>query len=575
MRTSQLFYKTSKNANKDAHVISSELLEKAGYLFRTGKGIYTYTPLFWRVVLKMAAIIREELNRIGGQELLLPLLHPSELWEQTGRWQTFLSEGLLYTLVDREDKQFCLAPTHEEVICAFVAQWLSGKKQLPIHLYQIATKFRDEIRPRFGLMRSRELLMQDSYTFSNSPEQMNQQYEKLRSAYKNIFDRLGLTYVIVEADGGKIGKGKSEEFQILSSLGEDAICVSGSYSANIETAVALPPQYSYDRDFVSIEEVATPNISTIEHLGTFFSVPLHKILKTLIVKLTYSNHEKFTAIGIRGDRQINLTKVAARLNADHIALASDEEIQDFLGTQKGFVGPLNCPIDFFADETTLPMTNFICAGNVKDKHYINVNWDRDLPRPEYVDFLLAEEGDACPSNPGTPYKIYRGIEVAHIFNLGTRYTEAFQVCFQDEESKQQLCWMGTYGIGIGRTLAACIEQLADERGIIWPPTLAPFSIAILFNGGDIPSQKLAETFYRDLQAQGYAPLLDDRNERLGFKLKDSDLIGIPYKLILGKRFHFSGILEIESRLGEKKAISPELFPTWCEEHLLRESSPLV
>ncbi|WP_100934624.1 proline--tRNA ligase [Candidatus Chlamydia corallus] len=568
MKTSQLFYKTSKNANKNAAVLSNELLEKAGYLFKVGKGVYAYTPLLWRVVSKMMNIIREELNTIGGQELLLPLLQSAELWQHTGRWQAFASEGLLYTLIDREEKPHCLAPTHEEVISSFVAQWLSAKRQLPLHLYQIATKFRDEIRPRFGLIRSRELLMEDSYTFSDSPQQMNEQYEKLRSAYSKIFNRLGLDYVIVQADGGKIGKGKSEEFQVLCSLGEDTICVSGSYGANIEAAVSIPPQYVYDRDFLPIEEVATPGIATIESLGNFFSIPLHKILKTLIVKLTYPNQEKFIAIGMRGDRQVNLVKVASTLNADGIALASDEEIKRVLGIEKGFIGPLNCPLDFFSDETTSPMTNFICAGNIKDKHYVNVNWDRDLPRPQYADFLMAEEGDGCPENPGTPYRIYQGIEVAHIFNLGTSYTKSFKVAFQDEHGKTQLCWMGTYGIGVGRTLAACVEQLADDRGIVWPKALAPFSITIAFNGGDGPSQELAETLYNDLKAQGYEPLLDDRDERLGFKLKDSDLIGIPYKLILGKSYQSSGIFEIESRSGNKYTVSPETFLAWCQDHLV-------
>lgn len=567
MKTSQLFYKTSKNANKEASVLSYELLEKAGYIFKTAKGIYTYTPLFWRVALKMMDIIREELNAIGGQELVLPILHPAELWQKTGRWEAFRSEGLLYTVKDREDKEFCLAPTHEEIVSMFVSQWLSGRKQLPIHLYQIATKFRDEIRPRFGLMRAKEFLMEDSYTFSDSPEQMNEQYAKLRQAYQNIFDRLEIQYVIVEADGGKIGKGKSEEFHVLSSLGEDTLCVSGHYGANIEAAVAQPPQYTYDKDYLPIEEVDTPDVRTIENLQDFFSVPPYRIMKTLVVKLSYGEKEKFTAIGIRGDRQINLTKIGSKLNADACSLASDEEIQKHLGVEKGFIGPLNCPIDFYADETTQCMTNFICAGNVKDKHYKNVNWDRDIPRPEYADFLLAEAGDLCPTNNHAPYEIFKGVEVAHIFNLGTRYTEGFDVVFQDEQGKPQSCWMGTYGIGIGRTLAACIEQLADDRGIVWPKAIAPFDISILYNGGDTACEEAAEKIYKELQGYGYAPLLDDRNERLGFKLKDSDLIGIPYKLILGKTFLNSGMLEIESRSIEKFSVEPKDFVHWCKRHL--------
>ncbi|AGW39594.1 proline--tRNA ligase [Chlamydia pecorum] len=568
MRTSQLFYRTLKHAKKDA-VLSNELLEKAGYLWRVGKGIYTYTPLLWRVVLKFMEIIREELNAIGGQELLLPILHPAEYWLQTGRWHAFVSENLLYHLIDREGKEHCLAPTHEEIVSALLAQWLSGKKQLPLHLYQMAPKFRDEIRPRFGLIRSRELLMEDSYTFSDSPEQMDEQYQKLRMAYSKIFDRLGLAYAIVNADGGKIGKGKSEEFQVLCSLGEDTICVSGDYSANIEAApVALPP-YKYDDELLPMEEKSTPGVKTIEAVGEFFSQPLQKIVKTLVVKLSFGKEEQFVAIGIRGDRQLNLTKVVSKFHADDAIFASDEEILTHLKVEKGFLGPLSCPIRFFADESLRPMTNFICANNKKDMHCINVNWGRDLPEPEYADYLLAQEGDLCPVNPDVPYKIFQGIEVAHIFNLGIRYTESFQATFQDEEGKERPCWMGTYGIGIGRTLAACVEQLSDSRGIVWPEIIAPFSISILYNGGDTPSEQVAYSLYQDLQQQGCEPLLDDRDERLGFKLKDSDLIGIPYKLIIGKAYHASGILEIESRSGEKFSVPPENFISWSHEHLPR------
>lgn len=567
MRTSLLFYRTSKNANKEASVLSYELLQKAGYLFKTSKGIYSYTPLFQRVILKMTEIIREELNAIGGQEVCLPLLQPAELWEKTGRWKAFLSEKLLYVLKDRENKAMCLAPTHEEVVSEFVAQWLTGREQLPIHLYQIGTKFRDEIRPRFGLMRAKEFLMEDSYTFSDSPEQMEEQYAKLRLAYQRIFDRLNLKYVIVAADGGKIGKGKSEEFHVLCSLGEDTICVSGSYGANVEAAQAIPPSYVYDSNLLPVEEVATPNIRTVEDLEVFFNTPKHKILKTLVVKTRQKDSEKFFAICIRGDRQINLTKVASFLQVDDCELASEEEILKHLHVEKGFIGPLYCPIPCYADETTRPMTNFICANNQKDVHCKHVNWGRDIPLPAFGDFLLAEAGDLCPQNGGAPYEIFQGVEVAHIFNLGTRYTESFSVGFQDKNGDKQLCWMGTYGIGVGRTLAACIEQLADNKGLVWPLAVAPFSITILYNGGDTEGEATALQLYQSLNTEGFEPLLNDRNERLGFKLKDSDLLGIPYKLIIGKSFQSTGLLEIESRSGEKCNVSPENLLDWCSKNL--------
>lgn len=567
MRTSLLFYRTSKNVNKEASVLSYELLQKAGYLFKTSKGIYSYTPLFQRVILKMTEIIREELNAIGGQEVCLPLLQPAELWEKTGRWKAFLSEKLLYVLKDRENEAMCLAPTHEEVVSEFVAQWLTGREQLPIHLYQIGTKFRDEIRPRFGLMRAKEFLMEDSYTFSDSPEQMEEQYAKLRLAYQRIFDRLNLKYVIVAADGGKIGKGKSEEFHVLCSLGEDTICVSGSYGANVEAAQAIPPSYVYDSNLLPVEEVATPNIRTIEDLEVFFNTPKHKILKTLVVKTRQKDSEKFFAICIRGDRQINLTKVASFLQVDDCELASEEEILKHLHVEKGFIGPLYCPIPCYADETTRLMTNFICANNQKDVHCKHVNWGRDIPLPAFGDFLLAEAGDLCPQNGGAPYEIFQGVEVAHIFNLGTRYTESFSVGFQDKNGDKQLCWMGTYGIGVGRTLAACIEQLADNKGLVWPLAVAPFSITILYNGGDTEGEATALQLYQSLNTEGFEPLLDDRNERLGFKLKDSDLLGIPYKLIIGKSFQSTGLLEIESRSGEKCNVSPENLLDWCSKNL--------
>lgn len=568
MRASQFFYKTSKNTNKSAAIVSHELLEKAGYIVKTSKGVYIYTPIFWRVVLKMTEIIREELNAIGGQEVLLPFLHSAELWKQTGRWQAFLSEQLLYTVQDRDDKEMCLAPTHEEVVTAFAAQWISGRKQLPLHLYQMATKFRDEIRPRFGLMRAREFLMEDSYTFSDSQEQMEEQYQILRAAYQRIFDRLELKYVIVSADGGKIGKGKSEEFHVLCPIGEDAICVSGAYGANVEAAIGTPPAVTYSSHLLPMEQVDTPGIKTIEELASYFSVPQHQILKTLVVKLTFASSSKFVAIGIRGDRQINLTKVSSYFKADESEFASEEEILNTMHVEKGFLGPLQCPIEFFADESTRPMTNFICAGNRQDVHFNNVNWDRDLERPTYADFLLVETGDLCPQNNNVPYEIHRGVEVAHIFNLGQKYTEIFSVEFQDEHENKQTCWMGTYGIGIGRTLAACIEQLADDRGIVWPKVVAPFQIAILYNGGDEASAEQAAVIYQRLLQEGYEPLLDDRNERLGFKLKDSDLIGIPYKFILGSAFRSSGMFEVESRFGDKYSISPEDFPAWCTQHLV-------
>ncbi|MEG0037043.1 MAG: proline--tRNA ligase [Victivallaceae bacterium] len=568
MRTSQLFFKTVKNSNsKKQYVASYELLEQAGYLSKLSKGIFTYTPLMYRVVSNFCGIVRQELNKIGGQELMLPLLQPAEIWKTTGRWEEFLSEKLLYTLKDREDKFFCIAPTHEEAVCGLVAERLKNHKQLPLHLYQIAAKFRDEIRPRFGLMRTKELLMEDSYTFSESEEQMQEQYLKLRGAYSNIFRRLELEFVIVDADGGKIGKGKSEEFQVLCDIGEDAVCVSDDYGSNIETAKTVPPHFNYRKCPDPVTEVKTPGIKTIKSLSEFLNVPEQLILKTFVYKLTCTNGFDFIAVGIRGDRQLNTTKIKTCLGATDIAPASEEEIIELLGVGPGFIGPLNCPITFVADLSTEAMTGFICAGNKEDVHYVNVNWDRDISSPTRYDFLLVEEGDVCPSNPGTPYAIKRGVEVAHIFNLGLRYTQIFNVTFQDRKGTDKICWMGTYGIGIGRTLAACVEQKHDEKGIVWPLEVAPFKITVIVAKVESTLIEEAEKLYRLLTDHGYDPLFDDRDERLGFKLKDSDLIGIPYKIIIGKEFLNSGKFEIESRTGEKFEVAPESFLNWCDSHL--------
>ncbi|WP_213318631.1 proline--tRNA ligase [Chlamydiifrater volucris] len=572
MRSSLLFYKTSKNANKDSQVISNELLEKADYIRKISKGIFSYGPLMQRVVKNFTEIIREELDKIGGQEVCLPILQPAEFWEKTERWQAFSSEGLLYTLKDRENRDFCIAPTHEEVISSLVAEKITSKRQLPIHLYQIAPKFRDEIRPRFGLMRSKELLMEDSYTFSNSPEQMEEQYQLLRQAYCNIFDRLGLQYVIVEADGGKIGKGKSEEFQVLCALGEDTICVSEEYAANVETAKAIPPAFSYDKTLLPMEQCYTPDVCSIEELQKFFDIPPQKILKTLVFKLVYSDGARMVAIGIRGDRQINAAKVCSKFLANEAIPASEEELSA-LKTTKGFIGPLNCPIEFFADLSAEPMTNFICAGNRKDFHYVNMNWERDLSKPTFDDFLLAEEGDICPQNPTVPYRMMRGIEVAHIFNLGTKYTQAFNVSFQDEQSNSCLCWMGTYGIGVGRTLASCIEQLSDDKGIVWPTCLAPFCATIIPAGKAPEIITAAETLYATLRNAGYDPLLDDRDERFGYKLNDSDFIGIPYKIIIGKSFLSDHLVELESRKGDKLSVEISKFLLTFENLISRGVTP--
>lgn len=567
MKASQLFFKTVKYSGQNTETISQELLEKAGYIQKLGKGLFIYAPLMWKVIKNISRIIREELDKIGGQEISMPLLQPKELWEKTKRWEAFTKEKLLYTLTDREDREFCIAPTHEEVVCHFVSQWLSSYKQLPIHLYQIGKKFRNEIRPRFGLMRTREIIMQDSYTFSTTEAMMNEQYENLKKAYTNIFTRINLSFVIVEADGGKIGKSKSEEFQALANVGEDLILYCGSYGVNVEAAVSIPSSFEYDKNFKPITEIPTPDVTTIEDLSRLFSIAPQMILKTLIYKLIYADEVKFIAVGIRGDRHLNPLKIQKKFNAYEILLAEEAEIEKQVLSCKGFVGPINCSIEFYADLTTKPMVNFICAANKQDIHFINVNWERDISVKEFHDFLLAEEGDECPFKLGEYYKSYRGIEIGHIFNLKQSYTTTLKTAFQTEKGESEFCWMGTYGIGVGRTAAAYVEQNHDETGIIWSLDLAPFKILITAASKNEEQMAMAIKIYESLKDHGFDPLLDDRFERLGFKLKDSDLLGIPYKLIVGKTFTELNSVEIESRLGKKELVSLPQLHQWCVSNL--------
>jgi prolyl-tRNA synthetase len=568
MKTSKLFFRTFKEAPHEADVISHKLLERGGYLRKLGKGLYTYTPLMHRVIQKLLVIIREELTLAGAQELSMPFLHPAELWKQTGRWEDFTSANLLYTLKDREGHSYCLAPTHEEVIVSVVANWATSYKDLPLNLFQIGTKFRDEIRPRFGLIRCKEFLMKDGYSFSKNPEGMEEQYHLMRKAYSAIFKRLGLDFVIVEAHGGKIGSGKSEEFQVRAEIGEDFVMVCGDYAANVETTKSIPPSYLYEPILKDKKRLPTPGTTTIEALAALLKVDPQRILKTLVYKLIFADKETFVAIAIRGDRQINPVKVGTKFGALEVNLVSAEELLKLTGASCGFIGPKGLSLPFYADQTTEVMTNFVAAVNENDVHEINVNWKRDLPLPIFDDFLQAEAGDGCPHIPGGTYTLQKGIEVGHIFNLGTKYTEKLGACFQDEHGQSHPIWMGTYGIGVGRTAAACIEQKHDEKGIIWPLSITPFRIMITAASVQDPTLvKTAETIYTELNSAGFEPLLDDRDLRLGFKLKDSDLLGLPYKLIVGKAFTGEGKVEIESRTGVKELLPVADILNWTRTHL--------
>lgn len=566
MYLSKLFFKTFKEAPADADVTSQKLLERAGYIRKLGKGLYHYTPLMCRVLKKLKTIIREELEKEGAQEITMPMLHPKELWDKTGRWNDFKTANLLYTLKDRENHEYCLGPTHEEAVTSLVTHWLTSYKQLPVNLFQIADKFRDEIRPRFGLMRAKEFIMKDGYAFCHSEASMNDQYAAMRQAYTRIFEKLDLNFAIVRADGGKIGKGRSEEFQVLADIGEDLILTCGPYASNVETTVSIPTEYAYSETKLPLEKISTPHVKTIEELEKFTKVQAHNIVKTIIFKLIYQDRVEFIAIGIRGDLEVNPTKVTNFFAPIELFLASDEEIKKVTKAPTGFAGPINSSIPFVADSSCKPMTNFLTAGNKEEIHYLNVNWERDCPMPSFEDFLLAKEGDRCPLVEGGVYKAMRGIEVGHIFNLGTKYSEAMNATFQDEAGKSLPFWMGCYGIGVGRVAQAVVEQKHDEKGIIWPKALAPYQICIFSANlkDDLLNQK-AEWLYRLFLEKNYEVLLDDRNERLGFKLKDSDLMGIPFKLIVGNAFKERGDIEIEPRTQEKFYLHIDQLLSWAKE----------
>lgn len=566
MRFSQLFFKTFKEAPQEADVPSHKLLEQAGLIKRLSRGHYTYTPLMMRVLSKMKKIIREELEKEGAQEINMPLLQPKSIWEETGRWAAYKAEQLTFIVQDREHNEYCLGPTHEEVVTSLVKNWLTSYKQLPVNLFQITNKFRDEIRPRFGLMRAKEFIMKDAYSFCANADQMNDQYQKMRNAYQRILERLGLNYVIVQADSGKIGNSQSEEFQVLADIGEDSILVCKDYAFNSEKAPCSPIDFNYPNHNQPLEKFSTPGITSIEGQVKVAGEPVPMMLKTLVYKLICEDGVKFIAVGIRGDRQVNAVKLGNHFKALNLELASEEEIKRVTKSYIGFIGPINCPIPFIADNTCASMRNFLCGANEKDWHYKNVQWGRDCPKPEFHDFCQAEAGDYCPFVLGEQYEERRGIEVGHIFNLGDKYSEAMKAHYQNENGELVPFLMGCYGLGVGRCIQAAVEQKYDEKGIVWPLELAPFHILITAVNPSDEAQNLAATeIYQRLKKTGLEPLLDDRSERLGFKLKDSDLIGIPYKFIIGKRFATDREVEVESRQGEKLILDADELVRWARE----------
>ncbi|EGW21926.1 proline--tRNA ligase [Methylobacter tundripaludum] len=550
MRTTQFPLNTVKETPADAEIASHQLMIRAGLIRKLAAGLYTWLPLGLRVMRKVEKITREEMEKTGALEVLMPGLQPAELWQETGRWEQYGPE--LARLKDRHDRDFCLGPTHEEIITDLARNEIKSYKQLPITYYQIQSKFRDEIRPRFGVMRSREFIMKDAYSFHLDHESLQVTYEAMHQAYTNIFNHLGLNFRAVIADSGSIGGAVSHEFHVLADSGEDAIAFStdSEYAANVEKAESVMPIGTRGSATEALTLIDTPNQHSIEEVCGFLNIPATQCLKTLIVK---GEEDTLVALLLRGDHNLNDIK-AIKIDgiASPLEFASDEQVGNACNCKPGSIGPIGLNIKIIADRSVTLMSNFVCGANQDDKHYKGVNWERDLPVPDHIaDLRMVVEGDPSPDGKGQ-ITLARGIEVGHIFQLGTKYSEAMKAGVINEGGKNQIMTMGCYGIGISRVVAAAIEQNHDDKGIIWPTNLAPFQVALCpMNMHKSERLKEAsEKLYQDLLAAGIDVLFDDRKVRAGFMFSDMELIGIPHCIVVGDRGLDSGTVEYKARTAE-------------------------
>ena len=557
MRTSQYLLSTLKETPADAEVISHQLMLRAGMIRKLASGLYTWLPTGLRVLKKVENIVREEMNNAGAIEMCMPVVQPADLWQESGRWEQYGPELLRF--VDRGDRPFVLGPTHEEVITDLIRNELSSYKQLPLNFFQIQTKFRDEVRPRFGVMRSREFLMKDAYSFHTSQESLQETYDAMYQAYSKIFTRMGLDFRAVEADTGSIGGSASHEFQVLAQSGEDDVIFStdSDFAANIEFAEAVAPAGGRAAPTVEMTQIDTPNAKTIAELVEQFNLPVEKTVKTLMVKATEGSAYPLVALLVRGDHELNEVK-AEKLPqvASPLTFATEEEIRAVAKAGPGSLGPINLPIPVVIDRTVAARSDFAAGANIDGKHFVGVNWERDVALPEVADIRNVVEGDPSPDGKGT-LLIKRGIEVGHIFQLGTKYSEAMKASVQGEDGRNQTLTMGCYGIGVTRVVAAAIEQNNDERGIVWPDAIAPFQVAILPMNmhKSFRVKELAEELYSTLRAKGIDVLMDDRKERPGVMFADMELIGIPHTVVIGDRNLDSEEVEYKNRReGEKQMI---------------------
>jgi prolyl-tRNA synthetase len=557
MRTTQYLLSTLKETPADAEVISHQLMLRAGMIRKLASGLYVWLPTGLRVLKKVENIIREEMNNANAIEVSMPVVQPADLWQESGRWEQYGPELLRF--VDRGDRPFVLGPTHEEVITDLIRNEVSSYKQLPLNFFQIQTKFRDEVRPRFGVMRSREFLMKDAYSFHTTQESLQETYDAMYAAYSQIFNRMGLDFRAVLADTGSIGGSASHEFQVLAQSGEDDVVFSDSsdFAANIEFAEALAPTTPRAAPAEEMRVVETPDAKTIAELTEQFQVPVEKTVKTLMVHATAESGHKLVALLVRGDHELNeikaekLPQVAAPLT-----FATEAEIREIVAAGSGSLGPVNLPMPVVADRTVAAMSDFSAGANIDGKHYFGINWDRDAALPEVADIRNVVAGDPSPDGQGT-LVIKRGIEVGHIFQLGTKYSEAMNATVQGEDGKNQVMTMGCYGIGVTRVVAAAIEQNHDDRGIIWPDAIAPFQVAILPMNmhKSFRVKDAAEALYKELRSHGIDVILDDRKERPGVMFADMELIGVPHHVVIGDRNLDAEELEYKNRrTGEKQMI---------------------
>ena len=547
MRASNLYAPTLRNTPAEAEIVSHQLMYRAGMIRKVAGGMYTFLPLGWRVIRKIEQIIREEMDAAGGQEIMMPILQPGELWQESGRWSAYGAE--MMRIKDRHGRDFCLGPTHEEMITDLVRDELHSYKQLPVMLYQIQDKFRDERRPRFGLMRSREFIMKDLYSFDKDPEGMMVSYQKMYDAYSKIYTRMGLEYRPVEADSGAIGGGHSHEFTVLADAGESniAYCSQCDYAASDEKA-ELKPETMPAEEALPLEKVSTPGTNTIESLCDFLKIPAEKTIKAVAYQ---TDTDELVLVFIRGDHDVNEVKVLNQVEGALELRMADEDVIQAAGGCPGFMGPIGIKkgTHVFVDASVMNVQNGVTGANEKDVHYKNVNPQRDFDKDAIVigDFRMVKEGDPCP-HCGAPMKMTRGIEAGQVFTLGTKYSAAMGATFLDEQGKEQPLYMGCYGIGVGRTMAAAIEQNNDKDGIVWPRAIAPFEVVVaVVNAKKDDQLAYGEEIYKECQAAGIDTLLDDRKERAGVKFKDCDLIGYPLRVTIGPKAVEGDTIEIKIR----------------------------